>query len=530
MSKKILNSTEAREKLLNGVQKLASCVKITLGPKGRNVVLERLYAPPLITNDGVTIAREIELEDKFENLGASIVKESAIKTNDIAGDGTTTATILSESIIEQGISALNDGVSPILLNNGIKKATDAVLKHIESTSRKIDTKEDLSHVATISAGREDIGELIADTLFKVGPDGAVTISESNTTKTHATFVEGLEFDRGYTSPYMVTNSEKMIAEYTNAYILVTDNKISSLQELLPILEHLSATGRALLIIADDYDQEALSGLVVNKLRGNLNCIAVKSPLFGEKRKQFLEDISIITGANFITHDAGMSLASATIEDLGSAKNIIVSKDSTLIIGGNGEKDKIEERKNSLRAQLAKSEGYDKDKIEERLAKLSGGVAVINVGANSEIELKELKLRIEDALSAAKAARKEGVVAGGGIALLSSLKVLDNLQVPSDEQIGVDIVRNAITQPLLQILKNAGVDGLSVIENLQKNNSFSYGYDARTNTFLDMFEAGIIDPALVTKSALISACSVATTLLTTECVIIDQQSISNNTKI
>lgn len=521
MSKKILNSKEARAKLLAGVKKLAASVKITLGPKGRNVVLDRLYSSPLITNDGVTIAKEIELEDRFENMGAAIVKESAILANDIAGDGTTTATILTEVIVEEGLKATDEGINPIVLNSGLKKATEIVTNHLEKIAKPVCTKEELSHVATISAGREDIGNLIADTLYKVGTDGAVTISESKTSSSHATFVQGMQFDRGYLSPYMVTNNEKMVAEYNDAYILVTDKKIGSMQDILPILENIASSGKGLLIIADDIDQEVLSTLVLNKLRGNLNCVAVKCPLFGEKRKHLLSDIAILSGAKFISTETGEELNATSLQDLGRAKTIKVTKDSTLIVGGAGDENAIEERKNQLRFQLQEAEDYEKDALKERLAKLAGGVAVINVGANSEVEMKELKLRIEDALSAAKAARISGVVAGGGIALLSCLSALDNANISTEEQAGFDIIKKALQAPIMQILSNAGIDGISVIKELN-NKSTEYGYDARTNSFVNMFEAGIIDPMLVTKTAIISACSVACTLLTTECIITDNE--------
>ncbi len=521
MSKDILNSIKAREKLLTGVKKLSQSVKITLGPKGRNVVLDRLYASPLITNDGVTIAKEIELPDRFENLGAAIVKEAAIKTNDIAGDGTTTATILTEVMVEEGIHATEKGINPISIISGMKKTTDAIANYLENTSRKITTEEDLANVATISAGNEDIGRLIANTLFKVGRDGAVTISESKTANTHASIVQGLEFDRGFLSPYMATNTEKMTAEYNDPFILVTDKKITNIQEILHILEQIASSGKSLLIIADDIEQEVLSSIVLNKLRGNLNCVAVKCPLFGEKRKQFLDDICVITGSTFISSDTGEQLQNCTLEKLGSAKTIKVNKDTTIIIGGKGEESKIEERKNTLRAMIKNTEDYEKDKLEERLAKLAGGVAVINVGANSEIEMKELKLRIEDALSAAKAARKNGVVAGGGIALFSALKVIDNLELSSDEIVGADIIKKALVAPLKQILENAGIESSKVINSLKEKTSSSFGYDAKTNAFVDMFDAGIIDPSLVTKTALLSACSVASTLLTTECIIVEK---------
>ena len=522
MSKNILLSTEAREKLLSGVKKLAGSVKITLGPKGRNVVLDRLYTTPLITNDGVTIAREIELADRFENMGAAIVKESAIKTNDIAGDGTTTATILTEVMIEEGMKKLEDGESPITLKEGMKKAVDCVLKHIEKISRPIHTLEDLSNVATISAGNEEIGKLIAKTLFDVGADGAVTISESKTAQTYATYVQGLEFDRGFLSPYMANNSEKMIAEYNDCYILVTDKKITNLQELFPILEQIANNGKNLLIIADDLEQDVLSALVLNKLRGNLNCVAVKCPLFGEKRKSFLDDICIVTGATLASNETGENLSTFSLNNLGKAKSIRVSKDSCLIIGGEGNLDKIEERKNNIKAQLQTAEDYDKEKLEERLAKIAGGVGVINVGAGSEVEMQELKLRVEDALSAAKSARKEGVVAGGGIALFSAIKVIENEEILPEDKAGFDVIKKALSSPLEQILTNAGIEGMSVIKILNEKQDGIYGYNAKDNSFTDMFAAGIIDPALVTKTALLSALSVASSLLTTECIIAENE--------
>lgn len=518
MSKQILQSTAAREKLLAGVKKLSGAVKITLGPKGRNVVLDRQYATPLITNDGVTIAKEVELPDKFENMGAAIVKECAIKTNDIAGDGTTTATLLSEVMIDEGIKCLQSGENPINLKQGMKLATDFVTKELDKKSKPVASKEDLSHVASISAGSDEIGDLIATTLFDVGSDGAVTICESKTSKTFASKTQGLEFDRGYMSPYFVTDNEKMIAEYSDVFVLVTDKKLTSMQEILHLLEQIAQNGRSLLIIAEDIEQEALSSLVLNKLRGNLSVVAVKCPLFGEKRKQILDDIAVVTGGKFICTETGEKLSSMSLEDLGQAKLVRVSKDSTLIVEGKGDAAKVEERKAELRNQLTNADGYDKEKLQERLAKLSGGVAVINVGANTEVEMHELKLRIEDALSSAKSARQCGVVAGGGLALFNCLQALENFDCNPIYNCGVQVIKKAITAPLKQILINAGLDYQSILDKLISSNDENYGYDAKTNTYVNMFDAGIIDPVLVTKTALSSACSVASTLLTTECLI------------
>ena len=518
MSKQILQSTTAREKLLAGVKKLSGAVKITLGPKGRNVVLDRQYATPLITNDGVTIAKEVELPDKFENMGAAIVKECAIKTNDIAGDGTTTATLLSEVMIDEGIKCLQSGENPINLKQGMKLATDFVTKELDKKSKPVASKEDLAHVASISAGSDEIGNLIATTLFEVGSDGAVTICESKTSKTFASKTQGLEFDRGYMSPYFVTDNEKMIVEYSDVFVLVTDKKLTSMQEILHLLEQIAQNGRSLLIIAEDIEQEALSSLVLNKLRGNLSVVAVKCPLFGEKRKQILDDIAVVTGGKFICTETGEKLSNMSLEDLGQAKLVRVNKDSTLIVEGKGDAAKVEERKAELRNQLANADGYDKEKLQERLAKLSGGVAVINVGANTEVEMHELKLRIEDALSSAKSARQCGVVAGGGIALFNCLQALENFDCNPIYNCGVQVIKKAITAPLKQILINAGLDYQPILDKLISSNDENYGYDAKTNTYVNMFDAGIIDPVLVTKTALSSACSVASTLLTTECLI------------
>ena len=525
MAKKMLFGDDARKSLEKGVNKLCDTVKITIGPKGRNVVLDRKYATPLITNDGVTIAREIELEDCFENMGAALIKEVSIKTNDIAGDGTTTAAVLAQSIVNEGIRNFVAGANPIALKNGIIKAVDEVCKQLTKISKPIKEDKEISQIASISAGDVTVGELICDAIKKVGENGVVTVQESEGMKTELSVVEGMQFDRGYLSPYMCSDNEKMIAELTNPYILVTDKKISSINELLPILEQIVKTGEKLLIIAEDIDSEVLATLVVNKLRGVFNCVAVKAPAFGDKRKDILSDICILVGATLCSNDVGIDIKNIDLGYLGKAKAVTVTKDSTTIIASDIESMQVKERVKQLKEQLKnETSEYEKEKLNERLAKLSGGVAVIKVGSATEVEMKEKKLRIEDALSATKAAMQEGIVAGGGTALIKCSKVLDGFinQLDGDEKTGAKIIQQALCSPLKQIAINAGKDAGVVVNEVQKNTSETFGYDALNDRFVDMFECGIIDPLLVTKTALCSAGSVAGTLITTECLVCDEK--------
>lgn len=523
MAKQILYGDEARKALERGVNTLADTVKITLGPKGRNVVLDKKYASPLITNDGVTIAKEIELEDPFENMGAQLIKEVSVKTNDVAGDGTTTAAVLAQAIIREGNKNFAAGANPIVLRKGIEKAVDVVVEELKKCSRPVKDSTAIAQVASISAGDEKVGELVSKAMEKVGKDGVITVEESKTTSTELSVVEGMQFDRGYLSAYMCTDMEKMEAVLENPLVMVTDKKISSVQEILPVLEQVAKSGEKLLIIADDIEGDALAMLVLNKIRGGLNSVAVKAPSFGDKRKAILEDIAILTGATLISSDLAMELKDATVDMLGRAKTVKVDKDNTTIVEGAGDKNQLAARIENIKMQLEnQTSDYEKEKLQERLAKLAGGVAVIKVGAATEIEMKEKKLRIEDALSATKAATSEGVVAGGGVALIKTIPAIQKLvdSLVGDEKTGAQIILRAVEEPLRQISKNAGVDGGVIVNQVKQNKSASFGYNALTDEFVDMFDAGIIDPTKVTKSALVNAASVASTLLTTESLVTD----------
>ncbi len=523
MAKQIKYGAEARKALENGVNILADTVKITLGPKGRNVVLGRKFGAPLITNDGVTIAKEIELEDASENLGAQIIKEVSTKTNDVAGDGTTTAAVLAQAIINEGSKNVVAGANPIILKKGIAKAVDTCVDELKKISKPISDKNAIAQVASISAGDESIGELISLAMEKVGNDGVITIEESKTMKTELKVVEGMQFDRGYASAYMATDLDKMVAELDNPYILITDKKISSIQEILPVLEQIVKTGRKLLIIADDIEGEALATLVLNKLRGAFTCVAVKAPGFGDRRKAMLEDIAILTNGTVISSELGYDIKDATLDMLGSAKQVKVDKDNTTIVEGAGSKEAIAQRVNQIKTQLAETTSeYDKEKLQERLAKLAGGVAVIQVGAATEVEMKERKLRIEDALNATRAAVEEGIVPGGGVALLATVPAVEKVvkSLEGDERTGAKIVLAALQAPIKQIAVNAGVDGSVVIYELLKSKNPNRGYDALNNKYVDMIEAGILDPTKVTRSALQNAASVAATMLTTESIVVD----------
>ena len=526
MAKQLKYGREAREALLNGVNKLVDAVKITLGPKGRNVLLSQKFASPLITNDGVTIAKEIELDDPFENMGAQLIKEVSIKTNDVAGDGTTTASVLAKEIVSEGVKLFDDGANPIMLKKGIDFAVNKICDNLLANSTQVSSSKEIAQVASISAGDDKIGELIASAMDKVGKDGIITLEEGKTMQTELCIVEGLQFDRGYLSAYMCTNQEKMIAELDNPYILITDKKISTIQEILPILEQIVKTGDKLLIIADDVEGEALATLVLNKIRGTFTCVAVKAPSFGEKRKAMLEDIAILTGGTYINEEVGTNLNSVTLDMLGRAKTVKIDKENTTIVEGFGDKESIKARVNSIKEQIKQENSdYEKEKLTERLAKLSGGVALIKVGAPTEVELKEKKLRIEDALSATKAASSEGVVAGGGVALLKAGKSKDILkeieQLDGDQKNGALIVLRAIEEPIRQIAKNSGVNDDEVLNNVLSHlDELNYGYDALNDKYVNMMECGIIDPTKVTRSALCNAGSVAGTLLTTECLVAD----------
>ena len=523
MAKQIKYGAEARKALETGVNTLADTVKITLGPKGRNVVLGRKFGTPLITNDGVTIAKEIELEDACENLGAQIIREVSTKTNDVAGDGTTTAAVLAQAIINEGSKNVAAGANPIILKKGIAKAVDVCVDELKNISKPITDKHAIAQVASISAGDESVGELISQAMEKVGNDGVITIEESKTMKTELKVVEGMQFDRGYASAYMATDLDKMVAELDNPYILITDKKISSIQEILPVLEQIVKTGRKLLIIAEDVEGEALATLVLNKLRVAFTCVAVKAPGFGDRRKAMLEDIAILTGGTVISQELGYELKDATLDMLGSAKQVKVDKDNTTIVEGAGNSEAIAQRVNQIKNQLAETTSeYDKEKLQERLAKLAGGVAVIEVGAATEVEMKERKLRIEDALNATRAAVEEGIVPGGGVALLATYNAVEKFvkTLDGDEKTGAKIVLAALQAPIKQIAYNAGVDGSIIIYELLKNKNPNRGYDALNNKFVDMIDAGIIDPTKVTRSALQNAASVASTMLTTESIVVD----------
>lgn len=523
MAKQIKYGDEARKALENGVNVIADTVKITLGPKGRNVVLDKKYGAPLITNDGVTIAKEIELEDPFENMGAQLVKEVSTKTNDVAGDGTTTAMVLAQAIIREGLKNLAAGANPIILKKGIASAVDTAVEKIKSISKPVESKLAISQVASISAGDEKIGELIANAMEIVGKDGVITVEEGKSMSTELTTVDGMQFDRGYASAYMVTNTEKMEAVLDAPYILITDKKISALQEILPVIEPIAQQGARLLIIADDVEGDALAALIVNKLKGVLNCVAVKAPGFGDRRKAMLEDIAILTGGTVISSDLGYEFKDVTIDMLGRAAQVKVDKDNTTIIDGRGDAKAIKARVASIKAQIAETTSdYDKEKLQERLAKLAGGVAVINVGAATEVEMKEKKLRIEDALAATRAAVEEGIVPGGGVALLSAIPELTKLveTLSGDEKTGASIVLKAIEEPIRQIAVNAGVDGSVIVNTIKTANKTNYGYDALKNEYTDMVKSGIIDPTKVSRSVLQNAASVAATLLTTESIVTD----------
>ena len=520
MAKDIKYGEEARKALLEGVNKLADTVKVTIGPKGRNVVLDKNFGAPLITNDGVTIAKEIELEDPYENVGARLVKEVSTKTNDVAGDGTTTATLLAQAIIREGVKNVAAGGDPMAIKRGMDKAVDEAVKGLKEISSGINGKEDIARVASISANNKKIGDLIAEAMEKVSKDGVITIEESKTAQTQLEVVEGMQFDKGYISPYMVTDTEKMEAVMDNPYILITDKKISNIQEILPILESLMQASGKLVIIADDIEGEALSTLILNKLRGVLNVVAVKAPGFGDKRKEMLQDIAILTGGEVITSDLGLELKDTQIEQLGRARQVKIQKESTIIVDGAGEKEKIASRVKQIRAAINETTSdFDKENLQERLAKLAGGVAVIGVGAATEVEMKEMKLRIEDALSATKAAVEEGIVAGGGTAYVNVLPRLEKLldEVKEDEKLGVKIILKALEEPVKQIATNAGLEGSVILEKV-KSSAPGFGFDALNEQYVDMKKAGIVDPMKVTRSALQNAASVASMVLTTESVV------------
>ena len=521
MAKDIKFAEDARSAMLRGVDVLANTVKVTLGPKGRNVVLEKAFGSPLITNDGVTIAKEIELEDHFENMGAKLVAEVASKTNDIAGDGTTTATVLTQAIVREGLKNVTAGANPVGIRRGIELATKAAVEELHRISRPVESKEAIAQVAAISSGSAEVGELIAEAMEKVGNDGVITIEESKGIETELDVVEGMQFDRGYLSQYMVTDNDKMIATLDNPFILITDKKVSNIQEIIPLLEQIVQQGRALLIIADDVDGEALPTLVLNKLRGTFNVVAVKAPGFGDRRKAMLEDIAVLTGAQVITEDLGLELKDATLAQLGTAGKVVVSKDSTTIVEGAGSKELIANRVALIRAQAQDTTSdFDREKLHERLAKLSGGVAVIKVGAATETELKEKKLRIEDALNATRAAVEEGIVSGGGTALVNVQKVVDALELEGDLATGAKIVSRSLEEPLRQIAENAGLEGSVIVARL-KSEEKGIGYNAATDEWVNMIEAGIVDPTKVTRSALQNAASVSALLLTTEAVVADK---------
>ncbi len=523
MAKQIKYGEDARHALEAGINALADTVKITMGPKGRNVVLDKKYGSPLITNDGVTIAKEIELEDPFENMGAQLVKEVATKTNDVAGDGTTTATLLAQAIIREGLKNVAAGANPMVIRRGIEMAVQTAVDNLTAISKPIESKQAIAQVASISSGEETIGELISDAMDKVGKDGVITVEESKTMKTELTTVEGMQFDRGYASSYMCTDMEKMEAVLDDPYILITDKKISNIQEIISLLEAVVQSGKKLLIIAEEVEGEALATLVLNKLRGTFTCVAVKAPGFGDRRKAMLQDIAVLTGGQVITEELGLDLKEATVDMLGTAHQVKVTKENTTIVGGAGDPSELQARVASIRAQIEETTSdYDREKLQERLAKLAGGVAVINVGAATEVEMKERKLRIEDALAATRAAVEEGIVPGGGSALIYASKAVQSMvsQTAGDVKTGVSIVLRALEEPVRQIAKNAGVEGSVIVEKLKSKKSVSYGYDASKDEYCDMIERGIIDPTKVTRSALQNAASVAAMVLTTESLVTD----------
>ena len=524
MSKQILYGEDARRALERGVNTLADTVKITLGPKGRNVVLDKKFGTPLITNDGVTIAKEIELPDPFENMGAQIVKEVSTKTNDVAGDGTTTATLLAQAIIREGLKNLAAGANPMIMKKGIASATAAAVAAIKENSKPVNGTEDIARVGAVSSGDETIGKLIAEAMEKVSADGVITIEESKTAETYSEVVEGMQFDRGYIAPYMVTDTEKMEAVLDDAAILITDKKISNIQELLPILEQVVQSGKKLLIVAEDVEGDALSTLIVNKLRGTLNVCCVKAPGFGDRRKEMLQDIAILTGGTVISSDVGLELKEATLDQLGQARQVKVTKENTTIVNGAGSSEAIKDRVAQIRSQIeVTTSDYDREKLQERLAKLAGGVAIIRVGAATESEMKEKKLRIEDALNATRAAVEEGIVAGGGTAYVNAIPAVEKLlkAAEGDEKTGVAIVAKALTEPMRQISANAGIDGSVVLEKVKNSKKVGYGFNALSETYVDMISAGIVDPTKVTRSALENAASVAGVLLTTESLVTDK---------
>ena len=524
MSKLIKSGEEARKALEVGVNTLADTVKVTLGPKGRNVVLDKKFGAPLITNDGVTIAKEIELPDPFENMGAQLVREVSTKTNDVAGDGTTTATLLAQAMIREGLKNLAAGANPIVMKKGMAKAVETAVEAIKANSQKVNGTDDIARVGTVSSGDEFIGKLIAEAMEKVSADGVITIEESKTAETYSEVVEGMMFDRGYITPYMVTDTEKMEAVVDDAYILITDKKISVISDILPILEPLVQSGKKLVLIAEDVEGEALSTLIVNRLRGTLNVVCVKAPGFGDRRKEMLQDIAILTGGQVISEELGYELKSATVDMHGRARQVKVTKENTTIVDGSGDKQAIKDRVSQIRAQIAvTTSDYDKEKLQERLAKLAGGVAVIKVGAATETEMKEKKLRIEDALNATRAAVEEGIVAGGGTAYVNAVPAVEKLigKVEGDEKTGVKIIVNALQEPVRQIAKNAGVDGSVVLEKIKSSRKVGYGFDAYKEVYCDMIGAGIVDPAKVTRSALENAASVSSMVLTTEALVADK---------
>lgn len=521
MAKQILFNEEARRSLERGVNALADAVKVTLGPKGRNVVLEKKFGAPTITNDGVTIARDIELEDPFENMGAQLVKEVSIKTNDVAGDGTTTATVLAQAMINEGMRNVAAGANPMVLKKGIKKAVDVLVDELKNVSQKVETKAAKAQVASISAADDEIGNLIADAMEKVGDDGVITVEESKTMETHLETVEGMQFDRGYISPYMATDADKMEAVLSNPYVFITDRKITMIADIMPVLEKVVQNGGELLIIAEDVEGEALATLVVNKLRGTFKAVAVKAPGFGDRRKAMLQDIATLTGATVISEEVGRKLDSASMADLGRAGQVRVTKELTTIVDGLGDKDAIAARVAQIRAQIPETTSdFDKEKLQERLAKLAGGVAVIKVGAATEVELKDKKLRIEDALNATRAAVAEGIVAGGGTALLQVQPALAKIKATGDEKTGVEIVKRAIEEPVRQIAYNAGLEGAVIVDTIKRSRK-GYGFNALTEEYVDMIEAGIVDPTKVTRSALQNAASIASMVLTTESIVADK---------
>ena len=523
MAKQIIYGEEARKALLGGINKLADTVKITLCPKGRNVVLDKKFGAPLITNDGVTIAKEVELEDPFENMGAQLVKEVATKTNDVAGDGTTTATLLAQALIREGMKNVTAGANPMVLRKGIQKATETAVEAIEKNAKKVSGTKDIARVAAVSSASEQIGNLIADAMEKVTSDGVITVEESKTAETYSEVVEGMMFDRGYITPYMVTDTDKMVAVIDDAYILITDKKISNIQEILPLLEQIVQSGKKLVIIAEDIEGEALTTLILNKLRGTFTCVGVKAPGFGDRRKEMLTDIATLTGGQVISSELGLELKDTTVDQLGRARQVKIDKENTIIVDGAGDSEAIKSRVSQIRSQIeTTTSDFDREKLQERLAKLAGGVAVIKVGAATEVEMKEQKMRIEDALAATKAAVEEGIVAGGGTALIDAIPAVKAYvdSVDGDEKTGAAIVLKALEEPVRQIAANAGLEGSIIIEHLKAKNTVGYGYNALTDTYGDMIDEGIVDPTKVTRSALQNASSVASTVLTTESLVAD----------